>query len=206
MLTIRENVLTPDQPPALITLAELKTYLGITDTSQDTYLSNSLLAIASTFESYCDTILAPRDVVETIVPDEAWDMVPLSYSNARDLTAITIDGITQTLTDYRLAGKAGIISRKDGGPLVQAGAELVVSYSAGFSTLPAGIVQAVKEGVQAMIDMKDRPAGVQRESVPDVSDIAYFAHGDAYSVGPTGVKLLVPIAAHLAPYVVWFRT
>jgi hypothetical protein len=208
MTDFRDVVLTPEQPPALVPLADIKAFLGIApaDVSRDTQLTGFGLAAAAALENYCNTVLAPRAVVETVIPENDWQTVPLSYGRARALASVTVAGIVQTLGDYRLAGQSGILARRDGVAAAPAGLEVVISYQAGFAALPTDLAQAVLAYVRDIDNAKDKDAGILRENVPDVGDIMY-AKGDTYmSAGPTGAKLPTDVAALVAPYVSWFRT
>lgn len=192
----RNFEITPEQPAALATLADVKALLGIAGTDSDALLTRYLNAASATVEAYCDTVFAARAVVETLFPVDAITDVVLSFSPVSALTEVKRDAGADIVAEFEILKRAGILRRLDGSLI--APARYDVKYSAGYATIPPAIVEATILHVRDLYNSKDRKAGVSRESVPDVADVTYST--DYLSTGANGVRVAAEVASLLEPF------
>lgn len=189
--------ITPEDPTAIVNLADLKSFLGISSTDHDVLLTSLGLVASKMVEQYCNRLFVQRAVVETLITEESYRRLILEKTPIDAIGAITRDGTTVDHAALHINKSAGIIRKTDGS--VFGLGTYVVTYSGGRATPPEPIVQAVKELVRDIFNSKDRPVGVTEESVPDVGSIKYA--DDVYTRSSNGVNVPGSAAALLSPYV-----
>lgn len=169
----------------IVTLAEMKTYLGIADASYDSFLTQQLTMVNSAIENYCGRKFDPITYTETIYKDELLqknylDKIYLYHYPVNSVTSVTDeDGKTYTI---RLQSDVGKIVNVEDGDKTQwfyDHDELTIVYEAGFTTMPEDLKQAVysivSESYNKKINGIDVSFGnnVQRVSVAGVMSIDY---------------------------------
>lgn len=202
---LRDIELTPPLPAAWVTLAEAKAHLDIAGTASDDKITAMLAPACATIEAYAGTVIAQRTVVERLALACEMRSIVLRYSPAIAVSAVAYDDTTQTLGDYRLAKATGILRHVDNNEFA-AVADWVVTYTAGFATVPDPIKRATLDLLKHMREMSARSETVVRESVPDVGEVDYADAGAALVTGNGGAQVPPSVATALAPYVLRFSS
>lgn len=177
---------------SLVSLSDMKDYLGIADASQDAYLTSELALFDSTVLNYCNRVFEQTTVTETIYFDDFKDRRDyyLYHSPVISVTSITEKQVGSddiVLTNYRLnkrLGKLEIIESdyNQRSWLFQnynVGASLVMVYEAGYSVVPLEIQECIKALIQGRYNKKQSGVdlnfgnNVQRISVPGVMGIDF---------------------------------
>lgn len=164
----------------LVLLDDVKNYLGIPliDTTYDSFLNEQIQLASDTVEAYCGRKFLSATYTQTYYFDD-FNMYPKELAlYMYPVTAIaTIEEDNEPITDYRLQGPFGILTRKEG--FFQAGDELVIEYTAGFTTLPSPIRQVVYNVVEERYNKKisgvslNFGSDVQRLSIPGTISIDF---------------------------------
>lgn len=163
----------------LVSLSDMKTYLGISAGTYDTFLTEQLQLISDVVEAYC------RRKFESAVYDQTFysDDHPVTDSfRTFHYPVITLTSITQDAepaydpTTYRVHKPTGTILRNDG---FFWGVKTVVRYTAGFAVIPTPIQAVVKTLVQERYNKKvsgvnlSFGSDVQRVSIPGAISIDF---------------------------------
>lgn len=106
-------------PPSsnLVTLAELKTELGITGESEDEALELSIARISRAFSEYCDRLFAMREVVETFAFDQGETILARQPLVLRQHPILAVDGVlvdSVAVDDYEYDASSGRLWRTGG--------------------------------------------------------------------------------------------
>jgi uncharacterized phiE125 gp8 family phage protein len=164
----RDTINVDSPATGIVSLSEVKTHLRIR-TSSDDDLLRDLIAEAS------DLCEGPegtgRTWRRTVVTDEIHDAVTsftLNRTPILSLTAITVDGVSQTLSDYSVDLSSGILSGDFGYSTVQG--TVKVSYIAGVQTIPNGLRTGVKEMVRHLYMMTKGGSKLPSQGEPDYTD------------------------------------
>lgn len=198
------TVMTPATSKLLIDLATVKSVLGIADASQDVFLNLQISWVSNAIAQYCNRVL----VVETI-KDEFWlqrepypwmlpgGVMPLQLSRwpIVAVTSITEDGTALVDgTDFRVVYETGQIERLDSNlwPKKWPTLPIVVTYSAGYSTMEPSIVDAAMRMIAARRAARGRDPFLKQESIPGVREAQWWvATGtDAGNMTPDIVDIL----------------
>lgn len=126
----------------IVTLAECKTHLNITDSSSDTELGGFISGATAVVERYVGAVVN-RAVVETF--DGGVSRLSLSHLPVSSVTSVVDDGATLAAGDYVVSPDSGVLSRVAGSGLsaflvgVQS---VVVTYVAGRVASTAAVAAA----------------------------------------------------------------
>ena len=167
----------------LTTLSDVSTYIGASDTSQDQVIT-ALIENASAFiETFCNRTFAVATYTDTRSGNNRSRML-LNNSPITAVSSLTIDAVVipastgypvagytfDTNSIYLIPGGSYNIFRRD----VQ---NVVVSYTAGFATVPSDVAQACielvafKHAKRSRIDKKNETLGSQQTIGFDTSDM-----------------------------------
>jgi hypothetical protein len=103
------TVSVPPSTTKLITLADLKAILGITDSASDTLLGNIIQRGSDAIARFCNRVFAQRTIIETL-PGPGGQLLKLKFSLIVILTSIAYDGETVDSDSYTLIEPAaGIV-------------------------------------------------------------------------------------------------
>lgn len=163
----------------IVSLADMKTYLGISETTHDSFLTSQLQLISDVVETYCRRIFASANYVQTYYRDEnRWNTSLQTFHWPLSAVAsIVEDGVTLDSSLYRLNKPSGVITRPKSF-FFQAQAT-VVSYTAGFSATPTPVVNVVMTCVEERYNKKlsgvdlNFGSDVQRISIPGAISIDF---------------------------------
>jgi len=167
----------------LTTLATLKAELGISDNSQDAYLTALLAQQSAAVEAYCSRVFGRRAVTDTFRSDVRRARLVLSARPVISVTSVTEAGTVLTAADYEADSAAGLLLRLDGadGPSCWAAGKTVVVYQAGYvlpgepsPDLPADIERACIDLCVRAHAAKGRDPALRSYQNPDVESLSYF--------------------------------
>ena len=104
-------------------------------------------------------------------------------------------------TGYRLTGSAGRLQRRSGSfaALWQRGCDIVVTYSAGWATVPDDLARAAIKFVQAEWNQGSRDPLLRRVRVEGVSEREYWVDPTKDSVVPADVMDILERGGFVMP-------
>jgi hypothetical protein len=133
---------------SVLTLAQAKTHLNITVTTDDTELQTIIDSAEAVLTRYCGPL--EETVTTERSPGGVYTLV-LRKSPVISLVSVTpYQGAALTLTDLYLDPATGLVTYNSGAAFTSM--YYTVVYSAGRSSCPADLLQAVKELVRHMWD------------------------------------------------------
>ncbi len=165
----------------LVTLANMKSYLGITSGTYDTFLTEQLNLISDTVEAYCRRIFSQGSYTQLWYNDHDGEkanlkkMLPFHFPLIT-VTSLKIDGVLLDTDEYRIHKPTGEI-KVIAPPADWDEVELI--YSAGFATIPTPIDAVVKQLVSERYNKKisgvqlNFGSDVQRVSIPGTISIDF---------------------------------
>lgn len=199
----REVELEPVAAPALCTLADVKTALGITTSGSDTQLTGLIAAASAQIEAYCGQPIGRRTVTERRGAMETCQKCVLTYAPVVALASVSLEGEAQTLGDYRAALTYGFVAKTDRTDFTPG--EWVFTYTVGYTSgaIPQDIADAALLLTKHLYNTAKgyAPAeSIARESSPDIGDVTYRAAADR-TMTRNGASLPADIALMLTFYV-----
>lgn len=205
------TVTAPASDRKLVALADVKTELGITGTTDDTWLTGVISRASAAAVQYCN-----REFVSEAIKDEFWPerdaypyqvpggLAPLQLSRWPATAVASVVEIDQVLvdgSDYRSDLAAGQLYRLDGSlyPTAWLPRPIKVEYTAGYTSVPFDVQDAVIRMVKARWFMRARDPLLKQEDVPGVYSAAYWVStGGEGAITPDVADLLdnyrVPLA------------
>lgn len=174
-------VTTPASDLSLLTQAERREAIGVTDSSQDTKLAALDLRLAAAIMAECDiaigagaeSTLKQETLTETFRSVHA-DEIILARRHNVEITSLVEDGVTLTEDDdYLVNPESGIATRIcDDRPRRWCATKVVVVYKAGFAETPGDLKQAAMDFMRlAWAEGKRDPAlKSQRTDIPGVME------------------------------------
>lgn len=175
----------------LCALADVKTYLGITNTNQDAVITSLITNASAMIESYCNRVFASANYAETRNGTGGYRMYAAN-APITAVSAVTVDGISIPAAPapsgnglgYGFVFDSDLIYIRPGVPYsgqptaFNKGIQNVtLAYTAGFTTIPSDVNQACVELVadklakQSRIDKKSETLGQQQTVSFDLSDM-----------------------------------
>ena len=136
---------------ALCELEEVKLYLGMTVTTNDTLLEMLIDSASSYIESYTNRIFEIQEYTE-IINGTGTNRLPVSYApifNVNSVTSIYGIGVTPQFTK-------NLIYLTDGTIFTEGKMNWTVNYEAGFEEIPYDVRQACIDMVAFKYKEKDR--------------------------------------------------
>jgi len=168
----------------IVSLAEAKTHLNISNDGQDTEIRGFVEAVTSICAYYCGTLF-PTEYTET--HQACGDTIVLRHYPVTEIATITTIGTGTTIDpDDTDIGEGGVIDLG-----VWARGKLRFVYTAGYPILSANITRAALIIIQHMWDTQ-RPRNSRRPSVPASEDFSTVQDqsGRFYTVPRRAVELL----------------
>jgi len=156
----------------LVTLAEMKSYLGISATTYDVFLTEQIQMVSDVIEAYCRRSFNQATYEETFYNDAhpySADMM-LFHFPMTSVVSIVEDGVTVDDTTYRIHTPSARIRKTEG--YFFGAKETVVTYVAGYSVVPSPVRGALYSIVQERYNKKTSGvdlnfgSDVQRISIP----------------------------------------
>lgn len=173
----------------LVTLADMKTYLGITGTDYDVFLTQQITLISDTIEEFCSRKFASATYIQTFYKEDYIDRdivldtltlyhFPLiSVTSVKEKSEPTDPGLL--MTDYRLHKPTAKVIRNKYANFFCYGEFIEVEYTSGYAVIPSVIQNVVYSLVQERYNKKingidlNFGSDVQSVSIPGTISIAY---------------------------------
>lgn len=167
----------------LCALADVKTYLGITDTNSDAVLSALVANASAMIESFCNRVFAQASYTETRNGNDNYRLF-LAHGPVTAVSSVSIDGVA--IAPAASPVNAGFVFddlmvyiRPGGYPcsFTRGVQNVVISYTAGFATIPADVAQACVELVASKyakrnrIDKMSETLGTQQTQAYSLADM-----------------------------------
>lgn len=143
----------------LTTLASVKTYGGITDTTKDALLSALITAASAAVEQYIGRIIQQQSYT-ALMDGNGAALLPLPQYPISAVSVVEINGVAvganSTWGDGGFAhdGDRSLYFPGEGRVFPVGKRNVKVTYTAGYASVPADLAQAVNELV--LSDMKNR--------------------------------------------------
>lgn len=175
----------------LVTLSEMKSYLGISPlvTDYDSFLTQQLQIVSDAVEMYCSRKFESANYIQTFYKSE----FPYDYDfNSLQLAVFPTIAITSivekededdlvgtAVTAYRVHKPTSIIQKNQGAKFLLVNTILEVQYSAGYATIPTLIKSVVYSIVQERYNKKlngidlNFGSDIQRISIPGTIGIDF---------------------------------
>ncbi|MDE1907446.1 MAG: phage head-tail connector protein [Rhodospirillales bacterium] len=168
---------------SLCALADVKTYLGITDTNSDAVLTALIASASAMIESYCNRIFAESSYTETRNGTGGAKLLLLN-APVTAVSSVTVDGYAvpaapDAISPGYLFDQQVLYIRPGAypGEFVRGIQNITVAYVAGYSTVPADVNQACVELIASKyakrlrIDKKSETLGTAQTIGFDLSDM-----------------------------------
>lgn len=181
MLTIS----SPNTDRSLLTLAEIKSAVGVTDSSQDAELTLLAAYISAVITRQCQVptagVIPPTLRLETVTDTirlsrEQSGPLYLSRKPVVTFTLVSEAGVTLTASDYEADGHA--LYRLSAGERINwASGEHIITYSAGYDVVPYDLKFAAIRFAQAEYSQgvtTSRDPMLKREVIPGVREVEYW--------------------------------
>lgn len=163
----------------IATLAEIKSYLGVSGSADDAFLTSQGQLVSDAIEAYCQRKFNAVNYTQTYYCEDykrGDSRLFLAVFPVNSITSIEEDG--EAITGYRLHPQTGILTKKEG---FFFGDEIIVEYNAGYAQ--ADIPSVVKSVVYSVVGERysKKKSGidlnfgsdVQRVSIPGTISIDF---------------------------------
>jgi hypothetical protein len=175
----------------LVSLADVKAYLGISTTEYDVFLQNQIEVVSEAIQLFCRRDLIATDFKEIFYADDArlsgsprnvltLDQYPvIEISDINEVYGPDNDPTESEVVDYRLNKPVGKIMNFNYLPAFSRGSRIVVEYRAGYETLPPLLKSVVMDLIKERYNKKslgiDLSFGtdVQRVNIPGTIGIDF---------------------------------
>jgi hypothetical protein len=168
----------------LTELQDVKDELGVINGASDTILARYISSASLAAMQYCNRVFSSETVSEQFLP-EYWHLPvrsgvkPLQLHRwpIQNVVSVTENSILLVLgTDYLIDPANGQLNRLDSNayqckwqPL-----PLTVVYSAGYSSIPLDVEDAIIRMVTKRFVAKGRDPALKQESIPGVREVQYW--------------------------------
>jgi len=125
---------------SLLTLDEVKQFLHIDHTDDDTLLTDMILQVEAEIASYTELVLEATDYDEYV--DGTGENYIILRRPLNSVTTITVDDAAYDLTDAKISTEAGILYFPSGVEIPEGKRNVRAVYNAGYSTPPADLKKA----------------------------------------------------------------
>ena len=190
------------------TLAEVKNFLNVTDSTHDAYISRIRGASLTAIEMYLDRKLEYKEETETILLTNC-DKVSHLYRRVY-LHRWPIDSVLSIVDEN---GKAITFKIDEQGLLCgsfQSSYKVIVDYVGGFNPIPFDILTVFYEMINSLYAQKGVVAStagaLKSEAVPGVFSRSYYNSDSSSGVSQSGMGVINPInyAFILDPYKAYY--
>jgi len=188
-MTFTVSIPAPDRN--LLTLAEMKDALGITDSASDAKLETLGLQLSDLISDECcipsDGVNIPTHRSETIVEtfrlNNGANPLIISRRFVSWVASITEDGTELSAADFAIERAGGLLSRLDssGGVICWTAREVIVTYDAGFAIVPATLKLAATTVLREQWSAARRDPLLRRDSVYGVGEREYWVDSSSGS-------------------------
>lgn len=165
----------------LITLAQMKTYLGISGTDKDDFLTLQIQIVSDAIQGYCGRIFEAANYIQTFYGDDfgpgRLKSLFLFHYPVNSIDLIEVDG-EEIEDDWRIHKPSGLLTRRCGF-FGYSGEAMEITYNAGFATLPPALASVVYSLVEERYNKSIAGVGlnfgsdVQRVSIPGTISVDF---------------------------------
>lgn len=173
---------------SLVTLSDMKAYVGETTTTYDVFLQEQLDLYSSAVENYCGRVFTSTAYTQTYYkndfPVELQNMILYHYpattiTTVKEITSldgVDTDSVTLDSYMYRVNGRKGTMLRLCSGipqhwfATLSYDDRVEVAYTAGYATIPLEIDATIKQLVAEKYEKNK--SGIPLNLGPDVQSIA----------------------------------
>jgi uncharacterized phiE125 gp8 family phage protein len=181
--------------PPVVSLTELKAHLGITDSTDDAELDDTLDEAIAAIEDIVGP-LSPQTFVEQI--DNHGGDIVLSRTPVVSVQSVSIEPwLGATATDdtagWRLNTATGVLRRQVTGgalPFYGRGSVFTVTYTAGYSDVPGAVNRAIKTQAKSMWKSQRVPTN---RPVSGAAAQTPIYQGNTGFLAPEVMELLTPL-------------
>ena len=202
------SIPSPNTDRSLLTRAQLRAAVGVEDGSTAALIDLGNY-VAVLIAQACRVATAAgipptlrlETVVETIVLDCCTEWLDLARRPVVSITSVIENGAEIDLTGYRLAGSAGRLQRRSCtlATFWPRDCDIVVTYSAGWATVPDDLARAAIKFVQAEWNQGSRDPLLRRVRVEGVSEREYWVDPTKDSVVPADVMDILERGGFVLP-------
>lgn len=220
LLTL-STVVTPAASYDLTDLATVHDELRIPiyTITDDPFLSRAITQISSAISRFCNRVFAVEMLCDTIYPErDAYSyqmpggIAPLQLSRwpLVSVTSVTItdqSGIATLLVanvDYKIDMLRGWLIRLDPSsayPVPWSPVQITVTYTAGFSDIPADLVDVVLRLITARYYSRGRDPTLKSQTQPNLGDQTYWVGSTPGVTGPYSDDILSVLESYRQPVV-----
>lgn len=198
-MTISVSVAATDR--SLVTAAEVLAAIGATATSAMILYVSDLISMECRVvaDGVNPPTLREETIVETVRVVTSKNELVLSRRFIGDIVSVTVDGSALAETEYEVDAAAGILTRIDstGAVICWSRGKVVVTYDAGFASVPEPLKLAAIRAIQEQLSASARDPLLRGETVEGIGRFDYWVNGGgASSSGPISGS----ISAMLDPF------
>lgn len=172
------TVTTPASNLVLLTLDQMRSAVGVTDSSLDAPLAKLEARIAAAIMSECniatgaggEPTLKQETLTQTFRFVDA-EQIVLARRHGVTITSVVEDSVALSATDYVVDPEGGMITRLCSDmPTRWCALKVVIVYKAGFTTIPGDLKQAAMDFLSAAYRESSRDPFVKSEEI-DIPDV-----------------------------------
>lgn len=158
----------------IVSLAEVKNHLRITQNTYDDKLNDLILEASSLCESSEGTGITWRRTVVTNEIHSADGPFTVNRRPITSLTAISVDGVAGNIADYDFDSGTGIVTPYNVTISGTRQRNVSISYVAGGGAIPHSIRGGTLEMVRHLYSMYRGGSGLPRTAEPDFNQVAGY--------------------------------
>lgn len=178
------TVVTPAASKYMTSVANFKTYVGITSSADDALIDVLIKEASSGIVDYVGRELASEGLTSTfrVASIDVIDALVLPRFPVTAITTVTEDGTVLDTDEYEFVSANGFVYRLDDADqrIAWAGPKVTIAYTAGYvmlTAIPPALERACKEYVKMLYQARTRDAALSEVSIPGVISKGYQAPG-----------------------------
>ena len=162
---------------SLVSLSDVKEYLGITSNDYDDMLTSISNGVTEYFEGYCHRSFSAvsTHIQWWSIADDVTDTVRCEYTPIVSFIELSDDGDEVDEDDYYVDTESGLVRLKDGTYFTKGVSTVCASYTHGYSSVPADVELAAKVAIAALFYRRRSHGMVSAR----LGDFAYKVSGES---------------------------
>lgn len=198
MKAFRTVVETPSPTQDLTTLASVKLELGITDTTDDAWLTEQIHQASQQFATMCNRIFGEETLTDRF--NTPWcygGPLILSRIPVTEIISVTEGTTVLSPTDVEFDVESGMLFRHLPNSYIRShwfGGVVAVTFVAGYQllgTLPYDVERACNLIIKGRVSARERDPLVRSEAIPGVMSIDYSTGSTASAFDASEIGRLV---------------
>lgn len=187
------TVLAPAASYDLVSLSDAKSALSITGSDQDAKIATWIDQASAAISTYCGRVFAVEQVEEVIRPSYGCVGLVLARFPVISIASIIEGEATLTSDDYEANLSSGTVDRIWSNRYACWSRDpVVVTYTAGFASIPADVQRACIVTLQHIQSNAGRDMTLRSSATTDILSESWFA--------PSSDALPPEVASLVAPY------